>query len=46
MYFKSKLCKMCMYKRESLDEGFACRKGEGTVIDVEQLEYLIGGKMV
>jgi hypothetical protein len=39
--FKAKSCKMTVYQCHSLDKIRASGKGEGSVIDVEELEYLI-----
>ncbi len=39
--FKAKLCKITVYQCHPLDKIQTSGKGEGSVIDIEELEYLI-----
>ena len=44
VYFKAKACKVAMHKGEAFNQGITGGEGEGTIIDIKELAYFIGGE--
>ncbi len=45
MYFKAKASEAAVHERKSFDEGFTGREREGTIVDIQELINLLGGKL-
>ena len=45
VYFETKAGKVAMHKGKSFDQGITGRKGEGTIINVQELVDFIGGEL-
>jgi len=46
VYFETKAGKVAVHKGKSFDQGITGRKGEGTIINVQELVDFIGGELV
>ncbi len=45
MYFKAKVSEVAVHKRKPFDEGFTGGEREGTIVDIQELINLVGGKL-
>ena len=45
VHFETKAGKVAVYKGKSIDQGITCRKGEGTIINVQELVDFIRGEL-